>query len=147
MSNLIDHARRELELQGMMLEDSDYGGNAGKAVLELIEVFSKQGHSGGSAHLVAYLFHQLSEYKALGPVTDDPHEWHDHGLLSENTWQNLRDSRCFSNDAGLTYFIVDEPKKHRWFFGHLPKRTQVWVWNNHRTWIQTLHTSKISGLR
>ena len=38
------HAKFELELAGFFDEDSDYGGAIGEAVMELMEVFAKQGH-------------------------------------------------------------------------------------------------------
>ena len=42
-SNLVKHARRELELIGAFDEEKDfYAGMTGNAVIELIEVFSKQ---------------------------------------------------------------------------------------------------------
>ena len=46
MSNLEDHARRELELAGWFDEDGFYGRDMGDAVLALIKVFSDQDHSG-----------------------------------------------------------------------------------------------------
>jgi len=45
MSNLVEHAKFELELAGYLDTEKDfYGGLTGKAVLELIECFSNQGH-------------------------------------------------------------------------------------------------------
>ena len=39
MSNITEHARRELEIAGLFDKDSDYNGNIGTAVMELMEVF------------------------------------------------------------------------------------------------------------
>ena len=71
------HAQFELELAGFFDEDSDYGGLIGKAVMELMGVFEKQGHSGMSAPIVASLFHKLANYKPLGPITGKDEEWGD----------------------------------------------------------------------
>ena len=46
---------------GMYDADSDYNGMIGKAIEELSEVFSKQGHSGMSAEVTIGLFNQLFE--------------------------------------------------------------------------------------
>lgn len=96
MSNLIEHARRELAaagfkvepgrpvIQKMIVED----------VLELLEVFSKQGHSGSSAPMIAGLFTKLAAYEPLVPLTGKPDEWIE---VSEGLWQNIRCSHVFKD--------------------------------------------------
>ena len=74
---LIDHAKTELEIAGLFDKDSVYDGALGESVMELIQVFSKQGHSGMSAPLVANLFHKLATYQPLGPITGKDEEWGD----------------------------------------------------------------------
>jgi hypothetical protein len=66
--SLIEHAKMELQIAGAFDKDSDYQGAIGEAVMELIEVFSKQGHSGMSASYVAGLFHKLAKYEPLGTL-------------------------------------------------------------------------------
>ena len=44
-SPLVKFAVREMDRLGMFDDDADYEGNLGRAVVELLEVFSKQGHS------------------------------------------------------------------------------------------------------
>jgi len=103
MGNLLEHAKRELGLSGV---DNDiYGDMTSKAVLELVEVFSNQGHSGMSASLVLHLFQQVASYKNLTPLTRNPEEWSEVG---ENLWQNTRNSEAFSNDGGATYTLLSE---------------------------------------
>ena len=63
--NLIDHAKLELQMAGFFDKDSDYGGMIGEAVMQLMEVFVEQGHSGYSAPVVANLFHKLANYEPL----------------------------------------------------------------------------------
>ncbi len=111
-SNLTRHAKRELRLAGMNKRDSDYGGMLGPAVLRLIKQHSSEGHSGGSHHSVLSLFNRLADFKALTPLTDNPSEWRD---TSKETgrphWQNIRQSSCFSEDGGKTYWNLDESKR------------------------------------
>jgi hypothetical protein len=106
MSNLVDHAKREIQAAGLFDADSDYDGETGKAALELVEVFSKQGHSGGSAHLVLEVFNRLARFKPLTPLTTNPDEWME--VEDGKMWQNLRQSSVFSNDGGKTAYDVDK---------------------------------------
>lgn len=108
-SNLRIHARRELSLAGLDQPDSDYDGMLAAAVLELITTFADQGHSGYSASLLADLFGRLARYEPLTPLTYAPDEWHRHEGLGPDggdLWQNVRDSRVFSVDGGVTHYDV-----------------------------------------
>ena len=107
--SFVDYAREELTRAGMFDADSDYNGEAGKAVMELVEVFAKQGHSGASAWLVRNLFEKVTSYEPLTPLSSDPDEWHD---VSEGAgrpmWQSKRKPTVFSNDGGQTWYDIDE---------------------------------------
>ena len=103
MSNLVDHATRELALSGV--DDDIYGDMTSKAVLELVEVFAKQGHSGMSGSLVLSLFNEVVNFKNLTPLTDAADEWVDHG---NDLWQNKRNSEAFSSDGGKSYRLNSE---------------------------------------
>lgn len=108
---LIEHAKTELEMSGLFNEEADfYGGETGKAVLELIETFSKQGHSGMSAQIVTDIFHKLSMFKPLGPITGEEGEWNDvsdlFGHKSIISYQNKRCSSIFKEDKeGKPYYL------------------------------------------
>lgn len=65
MSNLIDHANKELTKAGLFDKDSDYYGMLGEGVLELITTFANQGHSGYSAMSTRELFYKLSNFEEL----------------------------------------------------------------------------------
>jgi hypothetical protein len=108
-SQFVQFARNELSTAGLFDPDSDYGGMAGRAVMELIEVFSKQGHSGFSAGMVAYIFHELTKYQPLTPLTDNPKEWNEVGY---GLWQSSRAPSAFSQDGGKTYKYNDEDTIH-----------------------------------
>jgi len=58
-SPLQTYAYNWLKSRGLFNEDSDYSGMLGEAVLELVKVFSKQGHSGFPAMLTKEMFYRL----------------------------------------------------------------------------------------
>lgn len=111
MSNLVTHAERELRLAGLFDKDSDYDGETARAVMALVTLFSSQGHSGGSAHMVLHAFERVARFKTLTDITSDPAEWMDVAeIVAEKpgaTWQNRRQSSCFSTDGGKTYYDID----------------------------------------
>ena len=110
MGNLLRHAERELELAGLFDEESDYGGLIGESVMQLINVFETQGHSGHSASMVIQILNKLLAYEPLTPLTYGPDEWFRHEGLGENgtaLWQNIRNSSVFSNDGGVTWYAVE----------------------------------------
>lgn len=92
-SNLVRHARRELEMIG---EEPD----TIQGYLEMISIFSRMGHSGGSASVFIPTLSRLLSFENLKPLTDDSKEWMEVG---EGLWQNVRNSACFSMDRGKTY--------------------------------------------
>ena len=106
-SSLVRHAKRELEIIGAMSAEGDfYGGMTGKAVLELVEVFAAQGHSGMSAPMVLDLFKTVASYKPLAPLTGEESEWNDVSEMSGKPhWQNNRCSRVFKDGDGSAYDI------------------------------------------
>lgn len=107
MSNLVEHARRELEIVG---EDPE----TISGLLKVIQAFADMGHSGGSASVAIPMINRLLQFKNLSPLTDDPEEWFEHeaarwdGLNS--IWQNKRNSEAFSRDGGKTYYLLSETK-------------------------------------
>lgn len=114
MSNLVNHARCELTKAGLFSKESDYEGMLGPAVMALVRVFAKQGHSGFSASLTRQIFDRVANFKTLSPLTDSPAEWM---LISRNprTWQSRRQSSCFSEDGGKTYHDIDHKPRSRVF--------------------------------
>lgn len=100
-SNLVAHARRELELIG---EEPDII----KGYLKVIQAFSDMGHSGGSAMVAIPTINRLLQFENLAPLTDDPEDWIE---VRYGTWQNRRCSRMFSEDGGKSYTDVDDREK------------------------------------
>lgn len=105
MSNLVEHARRELSIVG---EEPEFV----EGYLKVIQAFADMGHSGGSASVAIPVINQLLQFKNLTPLTDDPDEWM-HIAEAQwgekgGVWQNRRNSEAFSKDGGKTYYLLSE---------------------------------------
>lgn len=94
MSNLRMHAETELKAVGYKLDGTDepYNDMAVKAILQLIDVFDEQGHSGFSAPYVLNAFSTLAKFEPLAPLTGADDEWNEVG---DGVYQNKRCSRVF----------------------------------------------------
>lgn len=103
-SNLVRFAYGELQHAGMFGADADYDGELAHSVLDLIEEFSKQGHSGGSAGLTIELFNRLARFQPLGPLTGDPEEWYE---PLPGTFQNRRLGTVFKDGADGQPYDID----------------------------------------
>ena len=101
-SNLMFHARQELKAAGLFDKDSDYEGMAGDAVLELVKVFERQGHSGFSAGMVRNIFNKVAAYEPLCPLTGADEEWSEY---RDGCYQNKRCSHVFKDEDGRAYDI------------------------------------------
>jgi hypothetical protein len=100
-SNLVDHATRELELVG---EDEIIV----KGYLAMIQIFADMGHSGYSGAYFIQVLTRLLNFENLKPLTANPKEWN---KVGEDLWQSSRNGEAFSNDGGLTYWLLSERKK------------------------------------
>lgn len=103
-SNLACHAWDELDRAGLFTGDGDYGGATGRAVMDLVDVFVEQGHSGMSASIVINILRRVLAFELLSPLTDDPAEWME---VADGLWQSRRQSQAFSQDGGKTYRLDD----------------------------------------
>lgn len=106
--SLLDFAKEELEL---IDDGSDMQHEANKDILELIETFSKQGHSGFSADYVSKLFNKLAHYQIISPLKDTG--WNS---LKDGYYQNNRLSSVFKEkkygvyDIGVFYIKYENIK-------------------------------------
>ncbi len=98
MSNLVEHARRELELVG---EEEEFI----EGYLKVIQAFADMRHSGGSASVVIPVLYRLLQFKNLKPLTNNPDEWM---YVYHDVWQNVRNSEAFSQNGGETYYLLSE---------------------------------------
>lgn len=111
-SVMAEWAENELRVAGLFDADSDYDGMVGPAVMALVNVFVRQGHSGYSASLVSDIFYNLANWKPLNPLTNRPDEWLyvEQAVWGETggIWQSKRSPDCFSKDGGKTYYSIGD---------------------------------------
>ena len=101
MSNLVDYAKEELKRIGMIDSGEAYNDWTTEAILDLVELFASQGHSGFSASYVVNAFSRLAMFKPLSPLTGEDDEWNDIG----DCLQNKRYSAVFKDKDGTAYNI------------------------------------------
>ena len=105
MSELVNHAKRELEILGEEPETIE-------GYLKVIQAFADMGHSGGSASVAIPVINELLQFKNLRPLTSNPNEWEERDMgypeTTYNFWQNKRNPAAFSKDGGKTYYLVNE---------------------------------------
>lgn len=104
MSNLVDYAKDELKRIGMIDSGEEYNDLAAEAILDLIELFSSQGHSGFSAPYVAGMFHRLAMFKPASPLTGEDDEWKE---LRDGSFQNKRYSAVFKDGKDGTAYNIE----------------------------------------
>jgi hypothetical protein len=103
------HAETELDL----ILGSDEMDQMMKAnVLELVDTFSKQGHSGFSASYCVELFEKVAMHKQLSPILGTDEEWMDVGEYGkpdgvEKLYQNKRLSSVFKSVTNGKSFCYD----------------------------------------
>lgn len=107
---LYSYAKKELELAGLLNSDSELDRCVARDVLELIKVFSKQGHSGFSAITTLNIFNKVARFENLTPLTSNPEEWIEVG---PDLWQSKRNPSCFSHDGGKTFYNINEKLKRK----------------------------------
>lgn len=126
MSNLVDHARVELE----KVESDPW---IIDGMIKVVAAFAEMGHSGGSASVCIPMLNDLLQYKNLAPLTDDPNEWIDQSAYTATPgvklWQNKRNPAAFSENGGKTYYVLNEDPSEDSTEG------------------RTFHTAEISGKR
>ena len=87
MSNLVDYAKEELKRIGMIDSGEPYNDAVAKAILDLIELFASQGHSGFTAPYTINTFKRLAMFKPLAPLTGEDSEWNE---IEPGLYQNKR---------------------------------------------------------
>lgn len=103
MSNLVEHAKKEFEILGWTEEDKMQQVVCNN-ILELIEAFSKQGHTGTTGPYVIAYFERLAKYGILAPLTGEDSEWEDVSeFAGKEQYQNNRMSSIFKDETG-TYW-------------------------------------------
>ena len=98
MSKLVDYAKEELRRIGMIDSGHPYNGAVSKAILDLLELFASQGHSGFTASYTVDVFKRLAMFKPLAPLTGEDSEWNEVDYLG--LYQNKRYSAVFKDKDG-----------------------------------------------
>ena len=102
MSNLVDYAKDELKIIGMIDSGEAYNDLAAKAILDLIELFDSQCHSGFSAPYGINAFSRLAMFKPLSLLTGEDDEWND---VEDGLLQNKRYYAVFKDKDDTAYNI------------------------------------------
>lgn len=99
MRNLRDHAERELKLLG---HDEEFN----KHILDIVDIFSKEGFSGFSAVYAVGIINKILRYEPLMPLTGEDSEWNE---IGEGLYQNNRCSRVFKhvNENDCSVYDID----------------------------------------
>jgi len=103
--NIVEWAKQELE---RLVKEDDDGTQKliNSDILEIVEVFSKQGHSGFSASYALNILKRLLAYQPITPLTGEDDEWSE-VCGSNNLQQNKRCSAVFREnfDNSTAYYL------------------------------------------
>ena len=111
---LMTHAINELKSIGMWDSADEMDQAMLDNIIELIETFTDQGHSGFSASYILNIFDKLANYKPLGPLTGEDDEWNDVGEISGYTlYQNKRRGSVFKEEDEV--YDIDGKVFWEWF--------------------------------
>ena len=107
MNNFEKHARAEFRAIGWMDERGNFEDEMQAMicanVVDLLNMFAKQGHSGTTGAYALRMFERLVEFKCIAPLTGEDWEWNDTG---HNVYQNRRCSSVFKDkETGECYDI------------------------------------------
>lgn len=90
-----------------------------KDILDIIRLFSEQGHSGFSAHYSMNILKRLMNYKPLSPITDDESEWNRLDYDDDLAYQCKRCPSLFKDKDGRVYNVegrvFSDDNGHSWF--------------------------------
>lgn len=119
---MIEKAKYELDLLLKNCEDDEslqIQKTINNNILDIVEMFAKQGHSGFTAEYCIPIIEKLLKQSFITPLTGSDDEWSE---VSPGLFQNIRESsifkdaenfdgrpyyingKAFSNDNGKTYF-------------------------------------------
>ncbi|MEN2464937.1 hypothetical protein [Ornithinibacillus sp. JPR2-1] len=144
MSNLVNWAEKELN---RLVENGDEMQlEINKDILEIVKVFSEQGHSGFSASYALNLIKRLLDWKPITPLTGEDDEWGE-SYGSDNTQQNKRCyavfrenfdnstahylyGKVFSDDGGETWYSSRESNVPVTFPYVVPDKPEYIILNN-----------------
>lgn len=100
--NLVAHAKREMQIAWPVPEEMQ--GEMQQCILDVIAVFSAQGHSGFSAGYANACIKPLLNFGLLTPLNGDDTEWCE-PFDFDGTQQNKRHSAVFRQADGQAYYL------------------------------------------
>lgn len=103
--SFVDYAKRELDLIGMTEDGDEYNAMGRQAILEIVEKFADQGHSGFSASYCISALEKLLRWEPLSPLTGEDSEWTELDYDGDTKYQNNRCGRVFKDADGRAYDI------------------------------------------
>ena len=115
MSDIIEYAKSELDRipKG---EDDGMQEMMNNNILEILEKFADQGHSGFSASYAISVLERLMRWKPISPLTGEEDEWI---TVTESTKRNKRCSSVFLKPDGTAHdidgIIVSDNGGITWF--------------------------------
>lgn len=140
MSNYRSYAEREFKAAGWVDSEGNWKDDMQKAicegVLDLLEVLSKQGHSGTTAPYTVDMFEKLASFEPLTPLTGADDEW---DKVDDGLFQNKRCSHVFADnecayDIEGKVFVEKNGTAYTSFdsrvpvtFPYTPKKERVYV--------------------
>lgn len=106
MSNLVEHAKREFEILGWPGDDKMQAMICDN-IIELLQTFSDQGHSGSTAPYALAYFNKLANFDPISPLTGEDSEWVEvgGGDVNDKLYQNNRDCEVFKDGEGNAWWI------------------------------------------
>ena len=112
--NLHEHAVNELSLIDDGSEEQQW---VNKSIINIVDAFADQGHSGFSAKYSLNLLSRLLNFYPINPITDSEDEWGKwHGPEGKKSRQAKRYSALFQDEDGSVYDINRISKRYE---GHM----------------------------
>lgn len=134
MSNLVDYAKRELDILNLGNDDRTGEGmdfHMRDHILRMVEMFAEEGHSGFSASYALSILKRVLAYKPITPLTGADDEWNEVG---DGVFQNRRASNVFKeNDQaywmdGIVFwewYEDENGEKHKSYFTSRDSRVNI----------------------
>ena len=157
MSNLHSHALMEFRAAGWIDENGKFNDEMQEAicahVLELIKLFSNEGHSGTTAPYTIDLFKKLAMFEPIVPLTGEDWEWSDvseyGGRDNGPLYQNKRCGHVFKDNNGAydidgivwyDWYTDENGEKSKSYFTNFKSRVPVTFpytpKTEHKEWVE-----------
>lgn len=113
-SEMVGHARRELEIAGLFTpnKEDEYDGFIGKGTLALVKTFDEWSKNDPQKMTALNsVFRYLIAGDLLSPPTNDPDEWEDVEVEGQTVTRNKRNQMFITRDDRKTWFNLRTQQK------------------------------------